>query len=258
MTLMANPPQSRQHNGAQPGRPTQATLVTAPNPGELSPIEAAVIDLCNELYELAGGRPVAPLSQGENAGEADPATAIRRRLLAMLEKYDASNAEDHPNPDWARPNQRALAMSALGDTEVAIELELDALGHADTPRRLEISLGNLADRCMRLGRYDEAVAFGLRAQEVAPGSPPVLLTLAQALHLAGFSDEADTVFAAFLEDPESPRPGTELWAYLESETLLAEMADELPALAALRDRWRGRRNAMDKNDTDGLSEGGRP
>lgn len=238
MLTMTRPPQ----HGSKPTSSIQATLVTAANPAELSVIEAAIIDLCNELYDINGGRPVAPLGVVGTAGEpVDAAVGIRRRLLTLLEKYDASNAEDHPNPAWARPNQRALAMSALGELDAAIELELDALDHADTPRRLEISLGNLADRAIRLERYDEAVVFGLRAQEVAPGSTPILLTTAQALHLAGYTDEANTIFAAFLEDQNAPRPNTELWAYLESEARLRSMADQLPALAALRERWLHRR-----------------
>ncbi|MCA9288771.1 MAG: hypothetical protein KDA05_09320, partial [Phycisphaerales bacterium] len=102
--------------------------------------------------------------------------------------------------------------------------------------RREISLGNLADRCLRLGRYEEAIEHFLAAQDVAPQSVPVMLTGAQALALAGFSDEADRIFRQFLT-AEHLRPGTELVAYLEYEPRLGELAAGLPALAELMARW---------------------
>jgi tetratricopeptide (TPR) repeat protein len=121
--------------------------------------------------------------------------------------------------------------------EQAIVTERIALRYADTDRRREISLGNLADRCLRLGRYDEAIETFLEAQSVAPESVPVMLTGAQALALGGFPAEAERIFRTFLENPSHLRPGTELVAYLEYEPRLGELAAGLPALAELRARW---------------------
>lgn len=207
------------------------TLVTAPGPGVLSPLEAGVMDACNALHEAR--------AMGDGAAVED----LRAHVLALLDRYDASDGENHRNPAWARPNQRALAMSALGDVEAAIRLETAALKYADTPRRREISLGNLAERCIRAGRPEEAVGWFLGAYEAAPESVPVLLTGAQALHLTGCSAEADAIFAAFLDDPSHLLPQSELGAYLEYEPRLRAMAGALPSLAALFARWEAARGA---------------
>lgn len=201
-----------------------STVVTAANPAELSPLEAAIMDLCNALHE----------ARLEGSG----ATAeIERDLFELLERYEESGADDHPNAAWAIPNQRALALSAAGRLDQAIDTELIALQHADNPRRLEISLGNLAERCIKLHRYDEAVAWFLEAQRVAPGRTPILITGAQALCLAGFRDEADAIFATLLDSSDQLQPGTELDAYLRFETRLSRLADELPSLRRLLDAW---------------------
>lgn len=199
------------------------TLVTSSD--ELSPIEAALMDGCNELYEA------------RLLGDGERVSALRERLWSLLAKYDETDGEDHPNPAWARPNQRALALSAMGEVDRAIETEAVALKYADTARRLEISLDNLADRCVRAGRYEEAVAYFLKAVEVAPNSVPVLLTGAQALCRAGHLEEADAVFASMLDDPRMFDPGGVLGAYLDCEDRLRSMAPELPSLRALYHAW---------------------
>jgi tetratricopeptide (TPR) repeat protein len=208
----------------KPGH-SSTSLVTATRPTELSPLEAAIMDACNLLHEVRA------------AGAHARAAEVREQLFDLLDKYDASDAENHPNPAWARANQRALAQSAAGEVEQAIVTERIAVKYSDTPRRREISLGNLADRCLRLGRYEEAIEFFLQAQEAAPHSVPVMLTGAQAMALAGFKDEADAIFRQFLAQPEHLRPGTELVAYLEYEPRLGELAAGLPALAELKARW---------------------
>ena len=211
----------------EPRKPGHAStsLVTATKPTELSPLEAAIMDACNLLHEVRA------------SGAEARAAEVRAQLFDLLDRYDASDADHHPNPAWARANQRALAHSAAGDVEQAIVTERIALRYADTARRREISLGNLSDRCLRLGRYDEAIEYFLEAQTVAPHSVPVMLTGAQALALAGFRDEAEGIFRQFLDQPEHLRPGTELVAYLEYEPRLGELAAGLPALAELRARW---------------------
>ncbi len=208
----------------KPGH-SSTSLVTATTPKELSPLEAAIMDACNLLHEVR--------ASGAHARAAE----VRATLFDLLDKYDASDAENHPNPAWARANQRALAHSAAGEVEQAVVTERIALRYADTDRRREISLGNLADRCLRLGRYEEAIEHFLEAQAVAPSSVPVMLTGAQALALAGFTDEADRIFRQFLAQPEHLRPGTELVAYMEYEPRLGELAAGLPALAELKARW---------------------
>lgn len=202
------------------------TIVTATNPAELSPIEAAIMDACNVVHEARA------------SGDSDRVRTMREVLMDLLDRYDATEAENHPNAAWARPNQRALVMSALGEVHEAIRLEKLALRYADTPRRREISHGNLADRCIRAGRPLEAVDHFLRAWEIAPDSVPVMVTGAQALFLAGMRDEADAIFASFLDRPEHLRPESELTAYLDFETRLHEMADELPSLGRLMRLWR--------------------
>ncbi|MEZ6243194.1 MAG: hypothetical protein R3B57_09135 [Phycisphaerales bacterium] len=201
------------------------TLVTSSVPGELSPLEAAIMDACNEMHEV------------RDLGDASQIAKVRGRLFELIDRYDAADAEGHPNAAWARPNQRALALSAAGEAARAIDAELAALKYADTPRRREISLGNLADRCIRLGRYNDAIGYFLAALEDAPGSAPILLTGAQALYLAGHTAEADRIFAEFLSRPEMLTPGSELTAYLDCETRLREMSRELPSLAELMRRW---------------------
>lgn len=198
---------------------SETTLVTSPTPGELSPIEAAIMDACNDLHEAIG------------LGLMDRVAGLRAQLETLLQRYEETDGENHPNPRWAVPNQRALVLSAAGEVEAAIEYELIAIEHADTPRRLEISLGNLCERCIRARRYQEAVEFFFRAVEVAPDRLPILLTGAQALYLAGFKDDANRIFEALEREPLTPTG--ELAAYLDFETRLMEMADDLPALARL-------------------------
>lgn len=206
------------------------TLVTAPNAADLSPLEAAIMDACNEMHEA------------REIGDAGLIESVRTRLFTLVDRYDAADAEDHPNAAWARPNQRALALSACGEVARAVDAELVALKYADTPRRREISLGNLADRSIRLGRYDDAVAFFLQAMEVAPNSVPILLTGAQALYLGGYGAQADAIFAQFLDRPDMLTPTSELTAYLDCETRLVAMSRDLPALAELMRRWASMRS----------------
>lgn len=200
---------------------TDTSLVTASSPSELSPIEAAIMDTCNEVHEARG------------KGDVESLDRLRERLDGLLLRYDETDGESHPNSAWARPNQKALALSSLGELDRAVQAELIALKYADTPRRLEISLGNLAERYIRLGEYDAALLRFLEAIEVAPTSVPVMLTGAQAMYFAGHLGEADRIFAAFMDLPEQFEPTSELIAYLDHESRLGEMAGDLPALRAL-------------------------
>ncbi len=201
------------------------TIITASTPSELSPIEAAIMDACNTLHEA---RENADRSQMESS------TA---QLWRLLDQYDATDGEDHPNPAWARPNQRALALSAMGKVDQAIQAELMALKYADTPRRLEISLGNLSDRCLRLGQPGRAVQFFLDAYEANPNSIPVLITGALALHAAGMVEQANTICESLLSSPGILSPGAELAAYLECDQRTRAVANEIPALSELFKRW---------------------
>jgi tetratricopeptide (TPR) repeat protein len=210
-----------------------STVVTAADPQELSPLEAVIMDLCNALIEAR-----TEASDGRAGHAAGEIASIERALFDAVGRYEQTNAQQHPNADWAIPNQRALALSAAGRYDEAIETELLALDHADSPRRLEISLGNLAERCIKADRFEEAVAWFLEAQEVAPGRTPILLTGAQALCLAGYEDEANAIFATLLESDDLLKPGSELDAYLRYESRLLGMADRLPALRELLITWR--------------------
>ncbi|MFG0326391.1 MAG: hypothetical protein ACF8SC_03870 [Phycisphaerales bacterium JB037] len=206
-------------------RRTSATLVTAVGGANLSSIEAGIMDWCNEAHEARA------------AGDTKTLDICRRELLTLLERYDATDGQGHPNPAWARANQRALAMSALGEVEQAIRLERAALRYADTPLRREISLGNLADRCVRIGRAHEAVEMFLAAWEETDGSVALLLTGAQALHAAGLFEDADRLVAAAVEIEPEPTESNELGAYLRYEDRLREMAPDLRTLRALFERW---------------------
>lgn len=201
------------------------TLITSPAPGDMSPIEAAIMDGCNALHHARG--------EGDEA----ESVRIRSELFKLLDRYDESDAEGHPNPAWARANQRALVHSAAGELESAVKFEIAALPYADTPRRKEISLGNLTDRCIRAGRYEEAVEWFVLAQEVAPDRIPILLTGIQALYLAGFEDEANDICESLLGMPELMHERSELTAYLDYEARLSDMARDLPALSELYRRW---------------------
>lgn len=213
-----------------PAPAKEATIVTASNPGELSPIEASIMDACNALHEA-----------NERGDRAD-AQRYTEALFTLLRKYDETDGEDHPNPAWSRPNQRALALSAMGRVEDAVRTELVALKYADTPRRREISLGNLADRCLRLGDAELAVGYFLEAIEANPRSVPVLITGAQALFRAGHTEEADAIFRAVLESPGLLAEGGELSAYLAFDPGTRALRGRLPSLDALFAAWESRSN----------------
>lgn len=210
---------------SNPATQAPATVVTASSSSDLSPMEAAIMDACNELHDARA------------TGDLARARGVRARLFDLIERYEETDADNHPNPAWARPNQRALALSADGQLAQAIAAEQIALRYADTPRRREISLDNLADRCTRAGRHDEALGYFFEALEVAPASIPVLMTGALALHAAGHADQADAIFASLLTLPGQLAPGGPLGAYLDCEDRLAAMAPELPHLRALFGAW---------------------
>ncbi|HED53538.1 MAG TPA: hypothetical protein ENJ00_04985 [Phycisphaerales bacterium] len=200
------------------------TIVTTDDPHRLSPIEASIMDWCN-LAHAARSR-----------GDAEELAHIGRELDRLLQRYDETDAEGHANPAWARPNQRALVLSARGELEEAIRVELIAVRYADTDRRQEVSLGNIADRLVRLNRPEEAIEYFLRAWDVAPLSVPIMMTGAEAFFKAGRLDDADAIFAAFL-DVEAPLiPPADLHAYLRYDGSLLDMAPHLPSLHALYQR----------------------
>lgn len=201
------------------------TIVTASNPGELSRIEAAIMDACNGLHEA------------REQSNARAFTTLSDAVQKLLAAYDASDGENHPNPAWARPNQRALALSAMGKVEQAVRTELIALKYADNARRREISLGNLADRCLRLGDAELAVGYFLEAIEANPQSVPVLITGAAAMFRSGHLDEADSIFRALLESPGLMDAGTELSAYLAFDPNVRAMRGRLSSLDALYAAW---------------------
>jgi tetratricopeptide (TPR) repeat protein len=192
------------------------------------------MDACNAMHEARA------------AGATELERELTSRLATLLQRYDETDGDNHPNPAWSRPNQRALAQSAMGRVDLAIETELTALKYADTPRRKEISLGNIADRLIRLERFDEAVIYFMKAWTVAPSSVPVMMTGAEALYGAGRPEEADAIFEALGEMPELMTEHSELVAYLDFSARLMDMAADLPALRRLfeaRDEMRGGRHA---------------
>lgn len=205
--------------------PIKTTIVTASSPMDLSPIESAIMDCCNTLHEAHDRR--------DNLTIRETTT----QLETLLDRYDQTDGENHPNPAWARANQRALALSAMGKIDQAIRLELTALKYADTPRRLEISYGNLADRCLRLGEADRALEFFLDAISANPNSVPVLITGAHSLFEAGFIEQADTIFKTFLDNPALLTPHSELGAYLDCDIRTRNLCEHLPSLSILFDRW---------------------
>ena len=207
------------------------SLVTSPTPDDMSPIEAAIMDGCNALHA----------ARGED--DQDLCEQIRAELFELLDRYDATDGENHPNPAWSRANQHALVHSAAGELEAAIRLEIAALPYADTNRRKEISLGNLADRCIRAGRAEDAVEWFMLAQEVAPDRVPILLTGIQALWLGGYHEEANSVAELLLDMQELMHAQSELTVYLDYEDRLREVARDLPALSELYLRWDAIRRA---------------
>jgi tetratricopeptide (TPR) repeat protein len=209
------------------------TVITAPNPGGMSTLEGAMMDACNELHEAVAN------------GDTARIVELEASISAMLDKYEACDAEAHPDPKWAVPHQRGLFLSASGNVEGAIAYEEIALPHARTDRQKEISLGNLADRSMRAERFDDAVQYFLKARAVAPRSVPIMLTGAQALFLAGFRAEADRIFRALLAMPHLLTFGSDLTAYLDFETRLQAMRQDLPSLDRLMAAWEALRGEME-------------
>ena len=194
---------------------TTTTIVTASSSDELSSIESAIMDACNELHAA------------RDADDQEGIEIFTQTLISLLNTYDASDGDNHPNPAWARANQRALAYSAMGKIEKAIALELTALKYADTPRRKEISSGNLADRFIRLGDPSSAVAHFLDAQEQNPDSIPVLLTGAVAIYEAGYTQQAESIFKTILNNPQLLTPNSELAAYLNFDRRTRKIAQSL-------------------------------
>ncbi len=197
------------------------TIVTTDDPRRLSPIESSIMDWCN-LAHAARKR-----------GDADALEDIEAELKSLIRRYDETDGDGHMNPAWARPNQRALMLSALGRIEEAIDVEIIAAKYADTPRRQEVSYGNIADRLVRLGRAEEAIGWFLKAWDAAPMSVPVMMTGARAFFDAGRSKDADAVFEALLGMEDLLGPGTDLYVYLRHDGSLLDMAPELPSLDAL-------------------------
>lgn len=212
-------------NNTQSQSHIKTTIVTASSHSELSPIEAAIMDCCNTLHEAQDRQDNITIRE------------MHAQLEALLDQYDQTDGENHPNPAWARANQRALALSAMGKIDQAIRLELTALKYADTPRRLEISYGNLADRCLRVGEADRAVEFFLDAINANPESIPVLITGAHSLFEAGYIEQADTIFKTFLDNPSLMTPNSELGAYLDCDIRTRNLCEHLPSLAMLFLRW---------------------
>ena len=205
--------------------PIATTIVTASSASELSPIEAAIMDACNALHEARDRQDLRTIRE------------LSAQLEQLLERYDETDGENHPNPAWARANQRALALSAMGQLDQAIRLELTAIKYADTPRRIEISYGNLADRCLRLGEPDRAVEYFLDAINANPDSVPVLITGAHALYEAGYLEQADTIFQTLLDNEQLLTPCSELGAYLDCDVRTRNLSEVLPSLSLLYDKW---------------------
>lgn len=201
------------------------TVITAPNPGSMSPLEGAMMDACNELHEAVA------------LGDEQRVHKLEATLGQLLDRYEATNAEEHPHPRWAVPHQRALFMSAAGDVAGAVIYEDLALQHAQTERQREISHGNLAERYMRLERFDDAIEHFLKARDISPKSVPIMLTGAQALYLSGFRAESDRIFKALLSMPQLLTPCSELTAYLDFESRLQIMRQDLPSLERLMHAW---------------------
>ena len=206
-------------------KPISSTIVTASFHNELSPIESAIMDCCNTLHEAHDRQDQLTIRE------------VSEEIEQLLTRYDETDGEDHPNPTWARANQRALALSAMGKIDQAIRLELSALKYADTPRRQEISLGNLADRCLRLGEANRALEYFLDAINANPESVPVLITGAHSLFEAGYIEQADTIFKTFLDNPALLTPSSELGAYLDCDIRTRNLCEHLPSLTELYMRW---------------------
>lgn len=201
------------------------TLITSPNPAKMSPLEGAIMDACNQMHEAVA------------KDDAGAIKHLKAQLAELLDRYEASGAEQHPQPKWAVPHHRALAMSAAGDLDQSLVYEELALPHAVTNVQQEISLGNLAERSMRTGRIEDAIEYFFQARDVAPKSVPILLTGAQALFMAGFKKESDGIFKSLLGMNEQFNAGTELTAYLDYETRLQVMRRELASLDSVMKKW---------------------
>jgi len=191
------------------------TIVTASKHDELSSLESAIMDACNELHAA------------RDTNDHEGTEIFTQTLFSLLDTYDATDGDNHPNPAWARANQRALANSAMGNVDKAIALELAALKYADTPRRREISSGNIADRFIRLGDPSNAIAYFLDAQEENPDSIPVLLTGAVAVFDAGYTQQAEIIFKTLLNNPKLLTPDSELTAYLDLDPRTQQVAQSL-------------------------------
>ena len=213
------------------GTNSTTTIVTASSSDELSPLEAAIMDACNELHA------------SRDANDTQGTEIFTQTLHSLLDTYDATDGDNHPNPTWARANQRALANSAMGNIERAIALELAALKYADTPRRREISSGNIADRFIRLGDPSSAIAYFLDAQEENPDSIPVLLTGAVAVFEAGYTQQAEIIFKTLLNNPKLLTPHSELATYLDLDPRTQQVAQSLESGLKLLARL----DSMNKN-----------
>lgn len=194
-----------------------SSIVTASSNETLSPIEGALMDVCNELHDARERR------------DTDTIDDLSRVASALLDRYDATDAEDHPNSAWARPNQRALVLSAQGRVEDAIRAELVALKYADTPRRREISCGNIADRMIRMGDFAQSIQYFLDAIDERPDSVPVLLVGAVAMLHAGELDHADTILRTLGQNTTDIDLNSELALTLRFDARVRDAALALPS-----------------------------
>lgn len=199
----------------------KATIVTTDDPRRLSPIEASIMDWCNMAHRVRARNDIEEL------------LTVRRELHRLLRRYDETDGDGHAHPAWARPNQRALVQSALGQTAEAIETEAIALKYADTPRRIEVSAGNIAARFVRLDQPERSIPYFVQAWDAAPYSVPVLLTGATAFHRTGRHEQAEAVFASLLEIAPMLGADSDLAAWLTHDHELRDLADESEALSEL-------------------------
>ena len=93
MTAFANT-----NSPANPPASQTTTVITAPNPGNMSPLEAAMMDACNELHEAVSQADDALIQDLDDRGLLDSTIVMCAGEFGRTPKINKTAGRDH----WAR------------------------------------------------------------------------------------------------------------------------------------------------------------
>jgi hypothetical protein len=129
-----------------------------------SDLETVLQDLRAHLQQIRCQRE-------EDFGRENLLESPRDQLVGLLRNLEATGYRGHPNQGWARRVVRGWVCEAFGDLDDAKKELLKSVGQAVTDDQRAESHWNLARLSLAMQSKHEAVAFALRAYELAPSIP---------------------------------------------------------------------------------------